>query len=81
MIICQLNKNNQKELKANLQLFGYKQLIKQPTKVTTESSTPIDIILCNNESEVSFTDVIPLNLSDHDEIACSMKINHIKYEY
>ena len=38
-------------------------------------------ISCNNDNEVSFTDVTPLNLSDHDKIACVMEINHVKYEY
>ena len=64
-----------------LLLFGYKQLIKQPANVTTESCTLTDIILSNNESIVLFTDVVPLGLSDHDTVACVRKINWVKYEY
>lgn len=48
-------------------------------RVTTVVSRTllINIILSNNESVVSFTDVIPLGLAHHDEIACVWKINHV----
>ena len=48
-------------------------------RVTTVVSRTllINIILSNNESVVSFTDVIPLGLAHHDEIACVWKINNV----
>ena len=48
-------------------------------RVTTVVSRTllINIILSNNESVVSFTDVTPLGLAHHDEIACVWKINHV----
>ena len=48
-------------------------------RVTTVVSRTllINIILSNCESAVSFTDVIPLGLGHHDEIACVRKINHV----
>lgn len=48
-------------------------------RVTTVVSRTllINIILSNNESVVSFTDVIPLGLAHHDEIACVWKINRV----
>ena len=69
-----------KHLKDIIRLQGYKQLIKSPTRVTSESSTLIDVILTNNEHVISATDTSPLNLSDHDLVGCVRKINFQKFE-
>ena len=61
-----LKRNIGRELKDMLTLFGFKQLIKEPTRITEETSTLIDIILTNNNSVISKVGVLPLSLSDHD---------------
>lgn len=59
---------NCKKLRNISFFFGYKQLIKQPTRVTTEGCTLTVIILSNNKSAVSSTNIFPLSLSNHDTI-------------
>ena len=62
-------------------MFGYKLLMKQPTRVTTESQTLIYIFQSNIESVVALTDAIILSLPDDNAIDYVRKINHLKYEY
>lgn len=61
-----LNKFGCKELKDVLSLCGYKRLMKQPARVKNEWHTLTDIILSNDESQISFSDVITLSLSNRD---------------
>ena len=62
-----LNKNDCKDLKDIISLFGCKQLIKKPARVTSELPTLIIIILRNNKSVISSTDAISFSLSDRDK--------------
>ena len=48
-----------------LGLFNLKQLINTPTRITPNSSTIIDHILCNSPENVIQSGTIPVGLSDH----------------
>ena len=74
-----LKRNDSRELKEIIATAGFKQLITEPTRVTENTKTLIDVILTNNENAISSVAVIPLGLSDHDMIACTRKINHQKF--
>lgn len=60
--------NTELEKVLTVKNWEIKQLIKQPTRVTTEGCTLTDIILSNNKSAVSSTNIFPLSLSNHDTI-------------
>ena len=57
---------------------GFKQLIKDPTRITADSSSLIDVLVSNKPSTISKTAVIPLSLTDHDCITCVRKLNNTK---
>ena len=59
-------------------MFGLKQLIEVPTRVTCSSSTIIDHILASFPNRVSQQGVIDVGLSDHQIIYCTRKISRIK---
>ena len=59
-------------------MFGLKQLIEVPTRVTCSSSTIIDHILASFPNRVSQQGVIDVGLSDHQIVYCSRKISRIK---
>jgi len=71
-----LDKSINKEFKTIVNNNGFKQLIKNPTRVTNTSSTLIDIILSNNEKNIQQTFTAALSLSDHYMICCVRKLNH-----
>ena len=49
------------------------QLIQSPTRITSNSSTLIDLLFCNNVQRIVDHGVIPLTLSDNSMIFCVMK--------
>ena len=59
---------------------GLDQLIKSPTRVTSESKTLIAVILTNSRY-VQYTNVLPLSISDHDCVICVRKINYTKFPH
>ena len=59
-------------------MFGLKQLVEVPTRVTCSSSTIIDHILASFPNRVSVQVVIDPGLSDHQIIYCTRKISRIK---
>ena len=59
-------------------MFGLKQLIEVPMRVTCRSSTIIDHILASFPNIVSQQGVIDVGLSDHQIIYCTRKISRIK---
>ena len=79
MNINYLKKSDHQELKDIINIAGLKQIIDSPTRVTTESSTLIDIILTNSEQNIAKWKVVPLSLSDHDCVGCVRKLNNRKY--
>ena len=48
------------------------QLIQSPTRITSNSSTLIDLLFCNNVQRIVDHGVIPLTLSDNSMIFCVM---------
>ena len=57
-----------------LNMFGLKQLITSPTRVTKKTSTTIDHILCNTSSKICDFGTIVVGLSDHFMIYCTRKV-------
>ena len=49
------------------------QLINAPTRVTDQSQTMIDLIFVNNEHRIIDSGVIPMPLSDHFLVYCTLK--------
>ena len=72
-----LKKNNE-DIKEIFRLHGLRLLIEAPTRITTESSTLIDVLLTNKPDVISSSHVISYSLSDHEMIEYVPKINHIK---
>ena len=61
-------------------LTGLKQIIRQPTRVTENSSTLIDIILTTHENRVYNSIVYPNSFSDHELIEVIRKLHIQKYQ-
>lgn len=59
-------------------LEGLIQMIKEPTRVTKDTKTLIDVIFTSHPENLCNVDVILSSLSDHDIIACKRKVNNIK---
>ena len=58
-----------------LNLFNLKQLVNIPTRVTINSKSLLDHIICNCSDKVSKVGVIPVGLSDHMLTFCTRKIS------
>ena len=69
-------KQDNKNLKSILDIFGYKQIIQKPTRIAEASETLIDVILTDKPTNVVKTEVIPTGVGDHDMVSCVKKINH-----
>ena len=59
-------------------MFGLKQLIAVPRRVTCNSSTISDHVLATLPNRVSQQGVIDVELSDHQIIYCTRRISRIK---
>ena len=62
-----------KSLSAFLDLFNWTQIIKDPTRVTTTTSSTIDLILVSDIDKISQSGVINIGISDHSLIFCTRK--------
>eukprot|EP00795_Rhopilema_esculentum_P009289 gene9289-16986_t len=71
--------NDNKELKAIFSVFGLKQIIAKPTRISETTETLIDVILTNNPSNIAKHDVIPTSIGDHDMPGCVHKINNSSF--
>ena len=69
-----------KKLKSTFDLFGFKQTVLKPTRITATSKTLIDIILTNRPLNLIATDVIPMGSGDHEMVGCVRKTNTAKFE-
>ncbi len=58
---------------------GLQNLIKEPTRVTEDTESLLDHVLCNNTSIVSQSGVIPVGLSDHFVTYCTRRASKISY--
>ena len=59
-------------------MFGLKQLIESPTRITCSSSSIIDHILASFPDRVTQQGILNVGLSDHQLIYCTRKITRIK---
>ena len=59
-------------------MFGLKQLVQLPTRITCSSSTIIDHIIASFSNRVSQQSVADVGLLDHQIIYCTRKISRIK---
>ena len=59
-------------------MFGLKQLIESPTRITCSSSSVIDHILASFPDRVTQREILNVGLSDHQLIYCTRKITRIK---
>ena len=55
-------------------MFGLKQLIKNPTRITCSSSSIIDHILASFSDRVTQQGILNVGLSDHKLIYCTRKL-------
>ena len=69
-----VNANN--KLKDIFSTFGLEQLITEPTRVTTNSSTLIDLCVTNTATKIVNSGVLHLGISDHSLIYMTYKTKH-----
>jgi len=79
MNVDYLIRKDNADIKSIIVQNGLTQIIKEPTRTTSESKTLIDIIATNKPENIISSDVINTNLSDHDLVACIRKINTKKF--
>ena len=60
--------------------FSLEQLIKEPTRVTTISSTLIHLVFTNQPNNISNSSIIDLRMSDHSLIYAVQKMAMPKYK-
>ena len=65
---------NGKKFKDLLQLDGFNNIIKSPSRVTENSSTVIDLICTNNPMKIISSGVIDICITDHKFIYSSFKL-------
>ena len=68
-----------KKYKEFCQMYGLKQIINQPTRITENSTTLLDHILTNSKDRISQHGIINTGLSDHQLIYCTRKITREKF--
>eukprot|EP00795_Rhopilema_esculentum_P008031 gene8031-13942_t len=71
--------NDNKKLKSIFSVFGLKQIIAKPTRISETTETLIDVILTNYPSNIAEHDVIPTSIGDHDMPGCVRKINNSSF--
>ena len=67
------------EFRSILQLFGFTQLIRTPTRTTNDTKSWIDIIASNNCASIKNTTIVPCGIADHELIGCVREFNHMKF--
>ena len=67
------NANHSSHLREIYDLFGFRQLIEEPTRITLHSSSLIDHIATSEYRNISESGVIKTSLSDHFLIYCIRK--------
>ncbi len=70
--MCKASPNKAKLIKVTKQL-RLEQMITSPTRIASQTSTPIDHIWCNNPNLYAHRGVIDTGLSDHSLIFCLRK--------
>ena len=59
-----------------IRLYGLNQLIREPTRVTSDSNTLIDLCVTNSPEKVTKSGVIHLGISDHSLVFLTRKAHH-----
>ena len=67
------NSDDTKHLKRILMTYKLTQLIKEPTRTTSDTKILIDHVIVNRTDLVSDSGVIPCGISDHDAIYITKK--------
>ena len=62
-------------IKNCLKLNGFKQIIDEPTRITKNTSTLIDIIATTHENNIALEFVYPTGTSDHHLTGIVRKLN------
>ncbi|CAB3993279.1 Hypothetical predicted protein [Paramuricea clavata] len=75
-----LKKSNDADIKSIIDVNGLEQMVKDPTRITPESSTLIDVICTNKPQNISKVEVISASLSDHEMIGCVRKLNNHSFK-
>ena len=70
-----LNPNAHREWLVLTESLGLSQLVTQPTRVTTNTSTLIDHIYSSHEDNLSKESVCKIGISDHFAVVCNRKLN------
>ena len=70
-----IKKSSDADIQSIIDVNGLKQMVKDPTRITRESSTLIGVICTNKPQSITRDDVIPACLSDHELIGCVRKLN------
>ena len=78
LVSCQSVPNDVKNYFDFCTMFGLKQLIESPTRITCSSSCIIDHILASFPDRVTQPGILNVGLSDHQIIYCTRKIIRIK---
>ena len=76
-LLCESN-NSTKNLRRLLFTYGFSQLIKEPTRTTSNSRTIIDHIITNRTDLVSSSGIIYCGISDHDAVFMQKKMRRPK---
>ena len=75
--LCESN-NNTKNLKRILFTYGFSQLIKEPTRTTSDTKTIINHIITNRTDLVSSSGIIYCGISDHDIVFMQKRMRRPK---
>ena len=62
-----------------MNLYGLSQVINVPTRLSENSSSLIDHILCNTTDKIFQSGSIPIGISDHNIIYCTRKVVKEKF--
>ena len=68
-----LKRSDNCESKSILQLFGFKQLTRIPTRITNDTESLIDIIASNNCASIKDSAAVPYSIADHELTGCVRK--------
>ena len=67
--------NDTQKLKALADIYGMKQLINEPTRITPTSATLIDLIYTNTPDKIVCSGVRHISISDHSLVFAYRKLS------
>ncbi len=68
------NKIGKNKIAKIIERLHLSQMIKEPTRITDNSATLIDLIITNEKSTILETEVTPSSFADHHDISCVINI-------